>query len=75
MWQVVVGENQIRPDHSVRHQFQRSDTVWRRDCAIAFAFQEYLEQLAHLGVILDGEDRAGVVNLSGRARVGVLPIL
>ena len=41
---------------------------------IAFAFQEDFEQLANLGIVLDRQNHAGVVNPGVCSSVEVLPI-
>ena len=47
---------------SARHQFERRDPVWRRHRAMALVFEEKLEELAHLRIVLDDQDRASAAS-------------
>ena len=73
--QIVVGQDEIGPDRPSRHQFQRRDPVRRRRRAMALVLEQELEQFAHLGIVLDDQDRAGAVACRfgaclGRRRAG-----
>ena len=60
--QIVVREDEVGPDRPSRHQFQRRDAVRRCRRAMAFVLEEKLEELAHFGIVLDDQDRAGAAS-------------
>ncbi len=60
--QIVVCEDEIGSDRPLRHQVQRRDAVGRRCDAMALVREEELEELAHLRVVLDDQDRPGVAS-------------
>ena len=55
--QIVVRENKVGPDDPSCHQIQCCDAVWRGRRAIALVLEEEFEQFAHLGIVLDDQDR------------------
>ena len=66
--QIVVCKDEVRPDRPSRHQFQRRDAVRRRCRAMALVLEEELEELAHVGIVLDDQDRAGAAQHLQRSR-------
>ena len=66
--QVVVGEDEVGPDRASRHQFQRCDAIRRCCRSMAFVLEKELEKFAHLGIVLDDQDRAGAANSLRRCR-------
>ena len=76
VWQIVVGEKQIRPQRGSRDQFQRCNAVTGRRHLIAFIFEKKFEEVSYFGIVFDDQDRSGAGNPSSglgvRANAAVL---
>ena len=62
VWQIVVCEDEVRSDRPARDQFQRCDTVRRCYRAMALVLEDEREEFAHVGIVLDDQDRASAAN-------------
>ena len=56
--QIEVRKDEIRPDLASRDQIECGDPVWCRSGEAALVLEQEIEELAHLGVILDDQNGA-----------------
>src|SRR5665213_2030786 len=56
--QIVVCENEIRPDLAARDEIKRGDSVPRRRGMAALVLEQEIEQITYFGIVLDDQDGA-----------------
>src|ERR1700756_828207 len=62
VWQIVVCKNEVRSHRPTGRQFLRYDAVRRRYHAMALGFEKKRQEFAHVRIVLDDQNHAGVAN-------------
>src|SRR6185437_2648106 len=69
--QIVVREDEIRPNLASRDEIKRSHPVWRRRGIAPLLLEQEIEELAYLRVVLDDQNSASALRRFGNRLIDV----